>query len=133
MNLSLGYAFSLKDLFMKFPIKKVSISRHRSQQIFKECVKLIIDDIIENNTIFELPVAGQRADIRIRKVYPEEFKKLRRRGVFKNVDFLKTMFTANLMIMNIRTKGYSREKPIHLDKKRRDRLLELTHQGKSYG
>ena len=67
MNFALGHAFNLKHLFENFDLKRLKISckdcqdilgytRHRdvlAAQIFKDSVKLVIKDIIDNNVTFE--------------------------------------------------------------------------------
>ena len=50
-----------------------------------------------------------------------------------NIDFLKSFWTGHKLIMTIHTKGYERVKPIYVDKHYKERLDELTNQGKQYG
>jgi hypothetical protein len=73
---TIGAAFNLRHLSMNLPLKKLKMScndcyklfktHHRdlaAQKIFKECFKLVIEDIIDNNITFKLPTGGRLADI----------------------------------------------------------------------
>ena len=67
MNYSLGCAFTLGEMLINFPYKKLQITckdckaitgdNHRDllvKKVFKESVKLVIEDIIENNSDFNV-------------------------------------------------------------------------------
>ena len=146
MNYSLGYAFNAQDMFMKFSSDRVKTDWKKcyevahtqskkalAEKIFKVCAELVINDVIENNDIFELPVTGRHADIRVKRIRNNDFKRARKSKKFRNVDFLVSNYTGHELVLNIYTKGYYREKPIYVNKKYRDRLIELTNKGKQYG
>lgn len=93
---------------MNFPFKKLKINckecekingnRHRDalvKQIFRDNVNMVLNDIIENNVTFELPLNGLvKCDMHMDRVTGEDFQNLRRAGKWKDVDFLKSMFSA---------------------------------------
>lgn len=131
---------------MKFPPKKITTHykkleyffgyTHKNRLasvVFKECLKLVLKDVIENNTVFRLPTGSKESYIKVMRITDEDFVKARRRGKFMNVDFLKSYWTGHQLIMTIKTKGYERIKYIYVDKNYKGRLEELTNQGKQYG
>jgi hypothetical protein len=78
MKYAIGCAFNLNDLFMNFDKSKLKITselceklikdRHKInlvKKIFKESVKIILKDILENNVTFELPTHSRKADIHV--------------------------------------------------------------------
>lgn len=147
MNYAVGCAFSQSDLFENFPYNKLKITcnecekingnRHRDllvKQIFRESIKLILDDIIENNATFELPVVGsKKCDIHMQKFKNEAFKRLKRAGKWKDIDFLKSMFTGYqlglFMYDNNRT---PRVKNIYVNKYYKDKITKNVNEGKQY-
>lgn len=147
MNYSLGCAFSVKDLFMNFPYKRLQINckqckaitgdNHRDilvKRIFKESLKLIINDIIENNITFWLPLTGnRRCNIHMRRIQGNDFKNLRRGGKWKDVDIIKSMFSGYSIGFYMLGKRTPRVKTIYLNKELRDRITVYTNQGRSYG
>ena len=73
MKYALGCAFNLEEMLINFPYKKLHITckdckaitgdNHRDllvKRVFKESVKLVIEDIIENNITFWLPLTGDK-------------------------------------------------------------------------
>jgi hypothetical protein len=69
---STGCAFNLSDMIMNFPFSKLTITcrecyeitgdEHRDvlvKKVFRECLKLVMEDVIENNATFHLPVVGK--------------------------------------------------------------------------
>lgn len=92
MNFATGYAFTSKDLFANFPLKKLLISRENCKKVFNTLdrravvirifyysVKVILLDIINNNTTFKLPTQRE-CYIQMKRVHGEDFKKARRNG-----------------------------------------------------
>lgn len=146
MNYSLGYAFNLEDLFFNFDINKIKIDyislnrlygiydkRIIAQRIFKDCCKLVIRDIIDNDVEFQLPTASRKCSILMHRSKDEEFKQARKRGVFKNVDFLESGFSGySLRLYMYGHNTIARYKPIHLNKELKDLITQYTNQGKSY-
>jgi len=86
MNLARGYAFNLHDIFNNFNLKrllltcnqceKITKDRHRNflvEKIFREHMKMVFEDIIDNNVTFELPCGSKKADIHMKKFEGKEF------------------------------------------------------------
>lgn len=145
MRYALGCAFNIKDLFIKFPYEKLLISskkceelfgnyhrRFLAHRIFKDAFKLVVYDAIQNNATFELPTGSKKCDIHVTRIEGEKFKKARQRGAFKNVDFLKSNFTGNILTFNMYSNNRHRMKPIHLNKDFKNLLDENTNNGKQY-
>ena len=62
---STGCAFNMDEMFMNFPYKKLKLScddclningnLHRDKlvkKVFRECVKMVLNDVIDNNVTF---------------------------------------------------------------------------------
>lgn len=146
-HLALGWACNLNDLFVRFPyekcaslIKKFKSAFQRRQvvkAVFREGVRQILTDIIENNVTFKLQGFGyQGGEIHMEAVQGEDFKKLQAKGKFKGVDFLESLFTGYQMFLYIHGKRdnflHRRKFPIYMDRILRDRLIQLTNEGKVY-
>lgn len=147
MNYALGCAFSTDDLFMNFPYKKLEITceqcksitgdNHRDilvKKVFKESLKLVLNDIIENNITFWLPLTGnRRCNIHMKRVCGDEFKNLRRGGKWKDIDIVKSMFSGYELRLFMLGKRTPRVKTIYLNKEFRERISNHTNNGKQYG
>lgn len=145
MNYAVGYAVCLKDLYKTFNFKKLKIpskicekiigSRHKeilAEQVMKSCIKLVLDDVIENNTTFHLPTRKRNAEIKMRRVSDESFAKARRNGKWLDVDFLASNFTGYQMVFRFAQQQIMIEKPIYLDPQNKNRITEHTNNGKQY-
>ena len=147
MNYATGYAFNTDEIFENFPYDKLLVTCddcnivngdfHKDKlvkRVFKDALKLILKDIIENNVTFELPTGSRRAEIHVNNTSGENFKKARKNGKWKEIDFLASNFTGNQLVLEIYGKkdSISRRKPIYVDKNLRDRLTQLTNEGKKY-
>lgn len=147
MNYALGCAFSTDDLFMNFPYNRLSVDcktcqliikdNHRDvlvKKIFRESLKLVINDIIDNNVTFWLPLTGNRqCNIRMKKVSGDDFKNLRRGGKWEDVDIVKSMFSGYEIKFFMLGKRTPRVKTIYLNKEYRNRITENTNNGMQYG
>lgn len=141
-----GCAFNTKHLFMNFPYKKLKINckkceeingdKHRDtlvKQIFRDNVNMVLNDIIDNNVTFELPLNGQvKCDMHMDRVTGEDFQNLRRAGKWNDVDFLKSMFSAYQIVLNMKGKRTPRQKKVYVGKEMRDRITKYTNEGKQY-
>ena len=144
---ALGCAFSMDNLFDNFPYKKLTITckqckaitgdNHRDilvKRIFRESVKLVINDVVNNNVTFWLPLTGgKRCNIHMRRVQGDEFKNLRKAGKWRNVDILRSMFSGYELSFFMLGKRTPRVKSIYLNKELRDRIVQNTNNGMSYG
>lgn len=147
MNWATGCAFSTDDLFMNFPYKKLQITceqcksitgnNHRDilvKKVFKESLKLILNDIIENNVTFWLPLTGsKRCNIHMKKVHGDEFKNLRRSGKWKDIDIVKSMFSGYELRLFMLGKRTPRVKTVYLNKEFREKISINTNNGMQYG
>lgn len=82
---------------IKFPEKRKASRSKKAlcAKILNSCFDLIIQDIIDNNIIFNLPVSKKTpALISISPVSGDEFKAKYVAGCYPGLDFLKTNFTA---------------------------------------
>lgn len=143
---ALGAALNLSEIFINFPTHKLKITcnecdnltgdRHRdklAQRIFKESVKLILNDVIDNNVTFQLPTGSRRCDIHMQAIQGDAFKHLRKSGKWRKVDFLKSHFTGyQLGLFMYSPKRPPRIKNIYVNKEMRDRIDNYTNQGKTY-
>lgn len=146
MNYAVGHAFNTNDIFYKLDKKKLSsITSKLSQEItgdahkdtligkiFKESIKVVLNDIIENNVTFQLPLG--KSDIHVLRVDGEDFKKARRKGKWKDVDFLASFFSGYQLVLNMYNKdgGVTRTKLIYVDKELKNKLTQNTNNGKQY-
>ena len=145
MNFALGCAFSLQDLFINFPTKKLKMTcedckemtgdPHRMpliKQIFKTSMKLIFNDIISNNNTFQLPTSSKKCETHVTRVSGEDFKIARQKGAYKDVDILASNFTGNCLTFNMYSNNRTRVKPIYLDKSLKGKLTENTNKQMQY-
>lgn len=145
MNYAVGCAFNLDDAFINFNTKKLNLTGKDCinencgpnktafvKKVFRESIKMIINDIIENNVTFELPTGAKKSDIHMVKIEGDKFKEARQRGKFKDVDFLQSWFSGNQIMFNIYSKGRTRQKPIYLNKELKDKITQYTNKGKQY-
>lgn len=144
---ALGCSFNLRTILDNFPYKKLKITckqckditgdNHRNlvvERVFKESIKLIISDIINNNVTFWLPLTGnKRCNIHMRKVTGKMFKDLRRGGKWKDIDILKSNFTGYQLSLFMLGNRTPRIKSIYLNKEFRDIISKNTNDGMSYG
>ena len=146
MHYSIGCAFNVDDMFMNFPYKKLNITckeceqingdRHRDiliKQVFRECFKLIIEDVINNNITFHLPTGSRKCNIHMKRVRGEAFKNLRRAGKWKDVDILESNFTGYELGFFMYGVTQPRIKTIYLNKIYRDQITQNTNKGMQYG
>lgn len=147
MNWAVGCAFTTDDLFLNFPYKKLKLNckqcksiigdNHRDilvKKIFKESLKLVLNDIIDNNITFWLPLTGNKqCNIHIRRFQGDSFKNLRKGGKWKDVDILKSMFSGYELQLFMLGKRTPRIKTIYLNKEFKNRITKNTNEGKSYG
>lgn len=142
-----GHTFSAAELFHNFPIDKLKIDydtvrkiysdgdkRSLSASIFTKGMQLIVEDIIENNTHFLLPTLGtSEAYLYMKRTSGNDFKQAVRRGKWRDVDFLTSNFSGYQLAIKVSSpKRPEKEKRIYLGYKHKDRITELTNEGKRY-
>lgn len=146
-NFAMGHSFSSQELFHNFPIKKLKMDydtvkkiysdgdkRSLSASIFNKGMQLIIEDIIENNVYFLLPTLGTNESyLYMDKTSGNDFKKAIRQGKWRDVDFLTSNFTGYQLALSVKSKKRpEKKKSIYLGYKHKDRITELTNEGKRY-
>ena len=144
---AMGHTFSARDIFHNFPIDKLKMDydvvrsiysdgdkRSLSASIFSKGMQLIVEDIIENNVHFLLPTLGNNeAYLYMKKTSGNDFKNSVKRGKWRDVDFLTSNFTGYQLALSVKSKKRpEKEKPIYLGYKHKDRITELTNEGKRY-
>lgn len=146
-NFAMGHAFTSQDLFHNFPIKKLKMDynlvkkiysdgdkRSLASSIFTRGLQMIVEDIIENNVHFLLPTIGSNeAYLYMKKTSGNNFKNAFKNGKWRDVDFLTSNFTGYQLALSVKSsKRPAKEKSIYLDCKHKDRITELTNEGKRY-
>ena len=144
---AMGHTFSAQEIFHNFPINKLKIDydtvkkiysdgdkRSLSASIFNKGMQLIIEDIIENNVHFLLPILGSNESyLYMKKTSGKDFKNAFKKGKWNDVDFLTSNFTGYQLALSVKSpKRPEKEKPIYLGYKHKDRITELTNEGKRY-
>lgn len=145
MNYATGYALNINEIFSLFKTSKMTMStkaceelignRHKekvAQSVFKHALSLVIDGIIDNGDIFSLPTRSRKSELKMKRFDRETFAKARRAGKWQDVDFLISNFSAYQMILELQSKGITRQKLVYLDSTHRDRITENTNKGVQY-
>lgn len=143
MNYATGYACSLEDMLVRFPYDKMNYKGTKQQKkslikkIFKDNIKLVLQDIIDNNSTFVLPAMGRsQAEIHMQGFSDSEFERVRKNGKFKDVDFLESLFTGYQLYLYIKSKDdkyhVKKKKPIYVNKFFKDQITKNTNNGKQY-
>lgn len=145
MRYALGYAFTLKDLYTKFPFQKLKFNGCSFEHIFKTadlaiicsrimyyCVKLVITDIIRNNVTFILPTGKRYAEIYVRRTSKEEFIHRRQKGGDQEIDFLETNFTTYKLSFRWMGKYLMRSKPCYVGASLKNEFINNINNGMKY-
>lgn len=134
-------AIKTSDLFVSFfkknrtriyrmPYKNRFTVEETRDYIFEEFIRLVLLDVIENNTIFVFPKRSLfQASIQKEAVTGERFKEKYKLGRFK-LDYMKSNFTGHFLVMHIdkMTNGKHKYKSIFLSgdlKTKRDKASEI--------
>lgn len=147
MNYALGCSFSQDEIFENFPYKKLKINCEQCQKvignphrdklvkkIFRENLKLVLEDIIENNVTFDLPLKGnKKCNIHMQRFKGESFRSLRKAGKWKDIDYLKSFFTGYQLGFYMLGNRTPRVKNIYVNKDFRNKIVENTNKGMQYG
>lgn len=145
MRYATGHALNTNELMLNFPTKKLKITakecedlignRHKEQiakQVFKACVGMVIDDVINDNVTFKLPTRARQSEICMKRYDRDEFIKCRQNGKFSDVDFLQSNFTGHQLCFNYQQAGVMRQKLIYLDSNNKQKITDNTNKGKKY-
>lgn len=146
-NFALGHSFSTQEIFHNFPIKKLQMTyddvreiysdgdkRSLAASIFNKGMELIINDIIENNVHFLLPTLGtNEAFLYMKKTSGKDFKNAVKHGKWRDVDFLTSNFSGYQLSLKVKSKKRpEKDKTIYVDSAHKNRITELTNEGKRY-
>ena len=146
MQYALGYAWKLNELFMNFKSSALKIdgeslrrlygNEHKKllcYRVFRECVKLIVDDIIDNDVEFRLPTGSRKTSLLMHTYREEDFKRARQNGKFSEVDFLDSAFTGNQIILYMYGhRNMPKTKQVYVNKELKQRITDYTHQKRVY-
>lgn len=146
-NYSLGCAFNLDEMFMNFPYKDLHTNcalcqqvigdNHRNllvKKVFRKSLELVLNDIVDNNVTFWLPLTGTRkCNMHIRRVQGEEFKRLRRKGKWKDIDIVNSMFSGYEICLFMLGNRTPRVKKVYVGNNLKNRITSNTNRGFSYG
>lgn len=120
---------------IQFPEKRKTSKSKRALcwKIFNDCFELIINDVIDNNIIFEFP-SKVRALIGIGWIEGDHFKTAYTHGYFPGIDFLKTNFRGPRLFLTTWDKNGEKNIPIFETKKNvlLDRMIKNANDGKYY-
>lgn len=120
----MGHSFTCHDIFMNFPVRKLKMTPEQCKEVYSDgskrdlaasiwmsSVRLIIDDIIENNTQFKLPGMGRtQSYIQMKRTEGDDFKKAFRRGKWRDVDFIASNFCGYQLQFVMESKKEQEEK-----------------------
>lgn len=146
MRYAVGYAWDLPEIFENFDSQALKIDgvsldrlygdRHKKifcYKVFKECCKIIVNDIIENDVEFSLPTGSRKTFLRMRTYRDVAFRDARRNGKFMKVDFLKSNFSANqLQLYMYGHRNIPKAKQVYLNPALRDKIIDYTNEGRVY-
>ncbi len=147
MNYATGCAFNLDEIFMNFDKSKLKMTSalcsdinknpHKIaliKKIFRVALKIIINDIIDNNITFTLPTGGRKSEIMMSRISGEQFSKARQNGKFMDIDFIESNFSGyELKFIMYRPDGApTRTKTIYVDNKLKAKITQKTNQGMQY-
>lgn len=146
-NRAIGWACNLNEIFIRFPYEKCRslMTKWRTfqerrkiiKQVFREGLRLVLEDIIDNNVTFKIQGIGyQGGEIHMEAITGSEFERVKKLGKFKDVDFLESFFTGYQMYLYVHGKRdnflHRRKFPIYLNKYFKDKITENTNKGKQY-
>lgn len=146
-HLALGWACNLNNLFVRFPyekcksiIKNIRVKREQLRlikNIMREGIKVVIDDVIDNNVTFKVPSFGYYGgEIHFQAFKDQEFIDVRKKGKFKEIDFLATNFTGYQLYLFLHSKKdnflHKRKFPIYFAGEQKKRFVQNVNGGKNY-
>ena len=137
MKYAVGHAICTSDIFRSFKYDKMNLTCKESQifnnnknknffvcKVFRKMFVYIIQDIIDNNIIFQLPTGKKQCEIYVDRFTGEKFREYRHKGKWKGLDILASNFSGYQLVFNMPGIGSKRTKPIYLDPKLRDHFME---------
>lgn len=146
MHYALGYAWKLPEIYQNFKSRNLKIDgyslnylygdNHKKAlcyKVFKCCLWLILNDVIDNDVEFALPVNSRATSIIMRTYRDKDFMYSRQNGKFADVDFLESDFTGHeLQFCMYGGRGIPKRKRIFVDKTLKKKITDYTNQGRVY-
>lgn len=146
MKIALGHAVNITQLFSKFKLSKLHIKstecadystfgKNREKLVralFIDALRIITDDIIDNNATFFLPTNPRQSWIYMRRVKGNDFKFARQHGKFEDFDLFASDFSGYQLSFRYKTRETYKEKPIYVDKKHKKAISDNVNNGKLY-
>ena len=136
MNFAVGCAFNQDEMMMNLKKQKLKSVKNKDliKRIARDSIKLVLNDIIDNNVTFQLPTGSRKSDIHMHRIEGKEFVKARQNGKFQDIDFLTSNFGGYQMVLNMydREGKPTRIKPIYLNKEYKNKITNYTNAGKQY-
>ena len=147
MNYALGCSFNISDLFFNFPYKKLKLNcrdcleitgdAHRSllvKKVFRASMKIVIQDIVERNVTFWLPLTGdKKCNMHMKRVSGKDFQKLRQAGKWDDIDIVNSNFSGYEIGFYMLGKRTPRVKTVYVNKQTKEAISRYTNMGKQYG
>ena len=138
---ALGCAFNISDLFFNFPYKKLKLNcrdclqitgdAHRSllvKKIFRASMKIVIEDIVEHNVTFWLPLTGdKKCNMHMKRVSGKDFQKLRQAGKWDDIDIVNSNFSGYEIGFYMLGKRTPRVKTVYVNKKTKEIAKGFTY------
>lgn len=137
MKFSTGCAFNVPQLLYNLNKKKLTFSTTNkisiASTVFIYSVKLILDDIIDNNVTFNLPTGARKCNIHMRRIKGEAFKKLVQSGKWPNLDILSSYFTGYEIDIYMKRRTHIDQRTIYIDNRLKQRIIDKANTGFQYG
>lgn len=145
MNYATGYTVNLIDIYKTFNVKRLKVSaktceeiignRHKEMimyKVMKYCIRLILSDIINNKSTFNLPTGKKKCFIEMQRATDEEFAAARRNGKWLDVDFLASNFSGYYLTLTYRRGEVRQWRYIYLDPTNKGLITQHTNNGEAY-
>lgn len=137
MKYSTGCAFNVSQLLYNLNVKKLTFSGINkitsASAVFVYSVKLVLDDIIDNNITFNLPTGARKCNIHMRKVQGESLKKLMKVDKWPGLDVLSTYFTGYEINIYLKRRTHIDKRTIYIDNRLKQRIIDKANTGFQYG
>ena len=97
-------------------------------------MKIVIEDIVERNVTFWLPLTGdKKCNMHMKRVSGKDFQKLRQAGKWDDIDIVNSNFSGYEIGFYMLGKRTPRVKTVYVNKQTREAISRYTNMGKQYG
>lgn len=111
-------------------VKNGYVTKSTAVRLFRDAVKMMINDVINNSAQVEIPIQGSRAFVGIKTIDKDEFKERYANGEFKDIDYNMTDYKTYEIVL--REDGFADEYKIRLDKSTNKRFKRKINEGFPY-